>query len=209
MTESDSDLRSDYQRALTHRRSEDRQACPSVEAIEALVAGSQAESARLVALDHVMSCAGCQSEFELLRAIEAAGRPRRPTLSLQTYAIAAALVLVVGASFFFAIGRQQQPLLRGEPSGDRAPVPVAPRGDVEVAAAREFTWRPIPNATRYLVELLAPGGAVRAVGVATDTSWQLPDSVTLNRGEELEWWVRAEFPDGRQTRSSLTRVRLR
>ncbi len=209
MTVNDSDLRSDYQRALEHRRGPDRHACPSVEAIEALVEGSGAESQRLATLDHVMSCAACQREFELLRAIGAAGRPRRTALQPRTYALAAAVVLVVGASIFYALGRQSEPLLRGEPSAIAAPVPLTPRGDVEVAAARRFTWRPIPNATRYLVELVAPGGAVRALGTVTDTVWQLPDSVQLDRGEELEWWVRAEFPDGRQMRSSLTRVRLR
>jgi hypothetical protein len=203
----DADLRERYQRAVAQRLTKDRSACPSVEALEALAGRTGAESARLATLDHVMKCAACQADFELFRAIHGAGKSTRPALAPRWYAIAAAAVLVVGMSFFAL--RDSPPLMRGDSAAAGGPVPIAPRGDVEVATTRRFVWRSVPNAIRYAVELLETGGRVRATAAVTDTVWQLPDSVQLRSGLELDWWVRAELPGGREERSPFVRLRVR
>ena len=46
---------------------------PAPEAIAALVRREGPEEARLATLDHVMSCADCRRDFDLLRAVERAG----------------------------------------------------------------------------------------------------------------------------------------
>lgn len=201
----DADLRSSYQRAVEQRRSADRQACPSTDDLEALASKAGAEPRRLATLDHVMKCAACQADFELFRAIHRAGKLGRPVFNPRWYAIAAAAVLVVGVSFFAL--RDSQPLMRGDSAAAGSPALIAPRGEVEVAAT--FIWRSVPNATRYYVELLEPGGRVRATAALTDTVWQLPDSVQLRAGEELDWWVRADLSGGREERSPFVRVRVR
>jgi len=48
--------------------------CPSPEDLQALVQRQGDEDARLAILDHVMTCAPCRNEFNVLRAVEKAGR---------------------------------------------------------------------------------------------------------------------------------------
>lgn len=208
MTVHDAGLRNDYQRAVAQRRTADRRGCPSIEAIETLATGEGAEAARLATLDHVMQCAACQADFEMFRAIHSAGRSSRSAIAPRWYAIGAAAVLVIGVSTF-ALMRDSGPLMRGDSAPAGLPVLITPRGDVDVASTRRFVWSAIPNATRYRVELLEPGGRVRATAALTDTVWQLPDSVQVRSGERLEWWVRAELPGGREERSPFVRVRVR
>lgn len=175
----------------------------------ALASGAGSESARLATLDHVMKCAACQADFELFRAIHQAERSARPASAPRWYAIAAAALLLVGTSIYFGVRQGSAPLLRGDSAADGVPALIAPRGDVQVAAARRFVWRAVPNATRYAVELLEPGGRMRATAALKDTVWQLPDSVQLRADEELDWWVRAELPGGREERSRFVRLRMR
>src|ERR671936_384188 len=66
-------LRELYARALEARAPADREQCPPPEALLALARREGPEAQRLETLDHVMSCARCRAEFDLLRAIEAAG----------------------------------------------------------------------------------------------------------------------------------------
>ncbi len=204
----DADLRSTYQRAVEQRVTADRRGCPSVDAIEALASRAGAESTRLATMDHVMKCAACQADFELFRAIHGAGRSQRPAIAPRWYAIAAAAALVIGVSTFALLG-DSGPVLRGDSATAGSPALIAPQGEVAIAAARRFVWRSTPNAIRYHVELLEPGGRARAAAALADTVWQLPDSVQLRNGEELDWWVRVELPGGREERSPFVRVRVR
>ena len=74
----------------------------SPEAIAALVRREGPESERLATLDHVMSCLDCRRDFDLLRAVEQAGRQvgaartsARPTW-LMPAALAASLLVAIG-----------------------------------------------------------------------------------------------------------------
>jgi len=68
----DADLRARYQAAIVERRANPRTSCPTPDALQALITRTGDEMARLDVLDHVMGCADCHHEFELLRAIAAA-----------------------------------------------------------------------------------------------------------------------------------------
>ncbi|HXE56948.1 MAG TPA: hypothetical protein VNK43_03025, partial [Gemmatimonadales bacterium] len=58
-----------------HQRARgDGRHCPAPEALHALARGELPEAERLAAFDHVMACRSCGEEFELLRAIERAGK---------------------------------------------------------------------------------------------------------------------------------------
>ncbi len=78
---SDERLRQSYDMLLGLRAGEpgDRNACPPVEQLQALVHREQDEEVRLALLDHVMACPFCQPEFELLRTVHrASGEAERP-----------------------------------------------------------------------------------------------------------------------------------
>src|ERR671932_1785391 len=66
-------LRELYARALEAREPAGREQCPPPEALLALARREGPEAERLETLDHVMACVRCRSEFDLLRAIDAAG----------------------------------------------------------------------------------------------------------------------------------------
>jgi hypothetical protein len=203
----DSELQRDYQQAIALRASTSRAQCPPTPAIEALAAGEGQEKERLTTLDHVMACPHCQREFELLRAIHAAGKPRAVTMQPRWYALAAVLLLAVALSLFTV--RRDGPVLRGPVGTDSLPVPVAPVGDVAAANARLFVWRPFAGAAQYRIEILGSGGALVASASLVDTTWAVADSVALQVGEALQWTVEAVMPDARRLQSPITAFRVR
>src|SRR3954470_17091787 len=70
---SDERLRELYATAVRGRTARPGGEHPAPEAIAALVRREGAEEARLATLDHVMSCAECRRDFDLLSAVERAG----------------------------------------------------------------------------------------------------------------------------------------
>jgi hypothetical protein len=203
----DSELQRDYQQAIALRTAASRAQCPPAAAIEALAAGEGKERDRLTTLDHVMACAHCQREFELLRAIHTAGAPRQAAIQPRWYALAAALLVVVALSLFTV--RRDASVLRGSAGADSIPVPIAPIGDVATASVRLFVWGSFAGAAQYRIEVLDPGGALRAAASVVDTTWALTDSVALLPGDELQWTVEAVMPDARRVQSRIVAFRVR
>jgi len=68
---SDERLRLTYDRLLALRAevTTDRQNCPSVETMLAILRREGTDGPRVLMLDHVMGCPFCQPEFELLRTV--------------------------------------------------------------------------------------------------------------------------------------------
>ena len=192
----DAQLRDIYTRTLTSRDMS-RATCPTPEAIEALVARTGSEESRLATLDHVMSCAACKQEFELLRAIHAADRvntgavlrPRR----VMTPWLAAAVVLI-------AVGGLTITLARTRPGSN--PERGSSSADIALVGALNGTlvWRAIPDAVRYDVEIVDASGATIFHARVADTTAALP--ATLPSGS-LNWWVRATLRDGSEHRSAI------
>lgn len=206
----DERLRALYQRSLRIPGGEDRPACPPPEHLVALVERQGPETERLATLDHVMACAACRSEFELLRSLEtAAARTRRPA-ALAPLALAASLVLVVGGGVLlwrvWGPGDGAPEVYRGGPAGITLMYPV---GAVAAEESRVFTWRVLPQARGYAFELLAADGTPVFSGETADTSLTLPASVHLRPGEPYRWWVRAELESGLEERSPTAEFRLR
>jgi hypothetical protein len=180
---------------------------PSPEAIADLVNRTGAEAERLATLDHVMSCAECRRDFDLLRTVErvagGASRPvARPSWVLPS-ALAATLLVAIG------IGRtmltSDDDVTRGNEGA--SVVLVAPGAEVPAGAPLVFTWRKVPDATRYEIELLDVGGNVAASAATTDTTASPASAPGLPPGE-YRWWVRATTADARSLRSSLRPLRL-
>jgi hypothetical protein len=201
-----SELQRNYQRAVELRASADRVRCAAPDAIEALVLGNASEQERLSTLDHVMACPQCQKEFELLRAIKAAGA-RRTNVSVRWYALAAVALMAVALTLISV--NRNGPTIRGSDAPAVVPIALSPTGVVDVSTARRVVWRAFPNAAQYRVEVLEPSGRLRAAGSVVDTTWMLPDSVAIQSGEQLQWTVEAILPDARRVQSPVVNFRVR
>lgn len=208
----DDDLKRAYAASLAAGRPASRQACPSPEALLALVERRGSELERLATLDHAMACEACRRDLELLRAIESAGAPSgagRFGFSAPVRAAAAVVLMIVG-------GAAAALLLRREPSdtpmrGGASIGLVAPTGEVRLEDARTFTWRQVPGARGYDVEVLTAAGDSVFSGRATDTdtTLRLPDAAPFAPGREYVWSVRASMPDGTHAAAVPRRFRVR
>jgi hypothetical protein len=208
---SDDRLRDLYAIAQAGRTADPGGEHPAPELIAALVRREGPEEARLATLDHVMSCADCRRDFELLRAVEragvesgAAGRAGRRRAWLMPAALAASVLLAVG------VGRT---LLRSggddtsRGDGHGAVELVQPGREARAGDAVLFSWRAMPGASRYELELLDAGGGVVASTATTDTTASPAAAGALPPGD-YRWWVRAITSDARSLRSALRPLRL-
>jgi hypothetical protein len=189
----DSELREIYTRALTSRTT-DRADCPAPEAIEALVARRGSEEERLATLDHVMSCAACTKEFELLRAIHAAEARERPRRNI-TWLVAAAVLIVAGSLTLTRVQPPANPTRGGSIPSD---IPLV--GTVNHA----LVWHPVPDAVRYDVEIVDQLGATVFSARTSDTTAAVPADLP---NTSLNWWVRATLRDGSERRSAIVSLR--
>lgn len=202
----DDALRRAYREGLAGQAT--RTDCPTPEALAALVAGDGDEEARLAVLDHVMSCAACHRDFELLRAVEHA-RPSAVPQRARTWALAASVALALGVGTWMLrgqIGRPAEDTVRGGSSGFTLVSPAP-----GVAADRPVTlrWRAVPEAQSYAVELLAADGTPVHAWTTTDTTVLIADSIQLDPGADYAWWVRARRRDGSEVRSPVTKFTIR
>ncbi len=213
-------LQEAYQRALAERDDGTRGSCVSLDALHVLARGAGSESQRLETLSHVMSCRACQHELDLLRAIEGAGErtggsstaARRATRALSwrsivPLALAASLLIAVGIGVGDRFGGGEGDVTRGEAG---ALAPIAPIEAAEVAAGGpiDFTWHPAPDARRYILEVLTPGGDVVLSRETSDTVVTVADTDALAPGADYQWWVRAVTAGGQRT-SAVRRLRVR
>lgn len=212
----DSRLRDLYARALD--TPDERKGCPEPEAMLALVRGAGDEGQRLGTLDHVMACAECSREFELLRAIDRATgddasgvvppltrvTPMRPRASWRRYAplaIAATILVAVGVNLADRDGGRD--VMRGEQATVAL---VGPPDEVRAGVPVEFAWRRNPDALRYDLEVLDATGNVKYAATTADTT-ATASGVTLPPGD-YRWWVRASTRTGDQRASEMRRLRV-
>jgi hypothetical protein len=204
----DERLQRAYARVLAERTRADRAGCLTPENLVSLVERRLPEEERLRTLDHVMACALCRKEFELLRSVtsaqrEAAARRRMaPALAL-----AASILVVVGAGVLWrTLGAHNasSDTLRG------------PTDQVELISGGtlagqkpSFTWKPVPRALHYTVEVLDTAGTAVFSAMTTDTTLALPDSVTLVSGGQYRWWVQATLLDGKNITSPAVPLQMR
>jgi hypothetical protein len=205
MQPNDDQLRLAYGASLDTRRATPG-AHPEPEALVAVAERSGSESVRLEVLDHVMSCATCRQELDLVRAsLTAAGVPRQRTWfrspSIGLMAIAAMLLVVAGVKLLTTRGTDVDagPRLRGGSASATYPVQWRSSGGATLA------WRPVADAASYRLEVIDEAGAAVVDSTVRDTAVVLPDSLLRNR-RGLSWSVTTTLGDG-STVSSLP-VRL-
>lgn len=204
-------LRELYAGRLEARRPVTRAACPSPEALQALARREGAEADRLGVLDHAMSCADCRAELDLLRSIETAGRelavtgrPARRSWFMPA-ALAASLLLAVGLGRLALAPRPEENVVRSG-SGASTVALLTPALEANVGEPLRFSWRAVPGATRYRLEVLSPAGEVAMEAETTDTV-VAPDPARALPAGEYQWWVSALGAPG-MPRSGLRPLRL-
>jgi hypothetical protein len=205
----DRDLEETYARLLERDAPRDRDACPTPEEMRDLVERSGPEAERLRVLDHVMACAHCRREFDLLRTVASARSrirpPRRPRMAL---AAAAVLVLAAGGIFTWQ--------MTGPPGGEEDALRtgaagvaiVAPEGAVAPDAASVLIWRAVEGAVRYEIEVTDSEGRPVFAATTSDTTVLLPAENLPSAGEDRIWWVEAVLMTGGRLRSPATRFTL-
>jgi hypothetical protein len=185
-------------------------ACPLPEAVLALIRREGSEDARLATLDHVMSCAECRSEFDLLRSIElagaTAGTDARPGLRrwLVPAALAASVLLAVVLGRLALPTAPESEVVRSGSDGGVtlvAPPPESPAGSPML-----FAWHPTPGADRYRLEVLTSEGEVALEAETADTAITLQSAAGLAPGD-YKWWVGVSSA-GTAARSALRPLRL-
>jgi hypothetical protein len=211
----DEALREAYQRELDARRVSGRESCVAPDAMLSLLRREGAEEQRLEALDHVMGCGACRSEFELLRSIEQAGAGTTERVGpavLRTLprfavplALAASLVLVV------TVGqRLRSPgstdVERGTMDGVTL---LGPPPEIAAETPPTFAWKPVPGAQSYELEVLDEKGALVWGAKTSATSVTLSDPRLLPPGNSYRWWVRTTTHSGTQRASPVRSLRIR
>jgi hypothetical protein len=157
-------------RAGAHRSSECGSECSTPDDIALLVSGKGDEARRLAILDHVMACAACQREFDLVRAADRAGRDLGAAAGaaggavvsrrrgwVQTYGTllaAAAVLIAVGltvntmrtrAGAVTGVGESgNSGVLRGADGGDAAGAIrlISPGRDSQLQLPLTLVWHP-------------------------------------------------------------------
>jgi hypothetical protein len=205
----DQQLRAIYGDIMTSRSRSRPSACPEPEAILALGRREGPEETRLAVLDHVMSCADCRSEFDLIRSIELAGadagavaRPGRRWMA--PLALAASVLLAVVIGRYALPGTPERDVVR---SGEKDRLTLlAPPTEAATGSPILFVWHPIEGAGRYRLEVMNAGGEVVLEAETADTAMLLQSAADLKPGE-YQWWVGATAPA--DARSALRPLRLK
>lgn len=198
---SEARLRAAY-RGLIREPGDARDACPSAEALDALVLRQGPEAERVGVLDHVMACAACRRELDLLRALQQAA-PKERTLA-RPLALAATVVLAIAAGLTWNATRPATDPLRG----NAAPVQlVAPADELAVSGLVpvEFVWRPVTDAVSYTVEVVDGEDRVAIRQEARDTMLLLSRD-QLGGDVAFRWRVRAHLPGGGEVSSPWRRL---
>jgi hypothetical protein len=193
-----------YGRHLAARQV-DRDRCPSVESLEALVNRTGAEADRLNTLDHVMSCPACRHDFDLMMAAAEAARASAPPRSRVPLAIAAGLLLVAAGTALWTLNRDHGDTVRGGPT---AVTLLRPTDGVSVLNNVSLVWQGVAGAFQYHVEILHEDGRLRFQETTTDTVLVVPPA-ELIEGQSYVWWVRADLAAAGERRSALRRFTIR
>ena len=197
-----------YTRRLSERDAERTDAHASAERIVSLIRREGSEEERLATVEHVMSCAGCHRDYEWLKSVDQAAtetwrgveaaRPLRRRLPL---ALAATVLVALGAGLLLARLRPGGETVRGD-GGEIAL--VAPRDTAAGLGVLTFIWRPLPEASGYVLEVQRDDGAVAFTDTTSDTLLAIADPEAMLPPADYRWWVR-ELTDGAEPRSSAYR----
>lgn len=194
-------LREVYARVQAARGS-DRRACPSPETIRDLAAAQSHDERSADAFDHVMGCAACVREYELLRSVAVAERKAQPVRRVQWVPMALAASALLAVGLVATLNRPEQ-VMRGAAVDTDGTITVA-RGD-----SIRLVWNVVPGADAYRVELLDRTGVLLQDRTTSDTMVVFAPELVPLGVFDFDWLVVARRADGNEQRSPLRPLRVR
>jgi hypothetical protein len=178
---------------------------PELESLIRLVNKEGPEAERFAALDHVMQCSLCRSDFELLRAIDQSNEPTRVLRFPRWLPLAAALVFAVGVTLWWRTEREPD-VVRGTASGGLTLV-VPADSQVALGTPLRFVWHALTTASRYRFELLGADGRVVFASDGADTAVVVPDSIKVGPGRYR--WLVVATPQGGEPETAVGSLLIR
>ena len=203
---SDEALRDVYARIMRERDAAGRTNAVPIEAMQALLEKRGSDEERVRTLDAIMRDQDARADFEILRSAYEAAPPARASSMSSSYALAAALVLMIGAGFWFRSRSPQPDTARG--SSTPEVMVVSPGESIASSAPVRFVWRARPDAKLYSLQVVDTDGGVAYTALTPDTVAILPDSVRLVAGKEYRWWVEANRSVGATVKSAVKPLRV-
>ena len=156
-------------KAARDRAPATRDGCIEVADLAAAAQRADSETARLIVLDHVATCATCRREFDLLRTV-AETKPRTTVRWARWGTVAAALAAAVTLVLWRGRAEPASPSYRGPDVSVTLHEPAVDSAQVVL------TWQPVEGATRYLVEVIQSDGTSAASMELPDTLAAIPRS---------------------------------
>ena len=204
-----------YTSALT-RRSASRTVCPSADVLRELATATQDAEHVSAPFEHVMSCAACLSEYEMLRAIHVTQRAPAlaPVRRWSVMALAATVLLAVGVGTVRWSGvvprGAETDVSRGAGSDVSVNAVAVINAATQVTRGDSLTlaWHSVPAADGYRVSLLNDRGDALHSTVVGDTTVTLSPGVLPANATDFTWLVAALRADGNERRSPLVRVTI-
>lgn len=208
----DTRLRHAYERLVAEPRAEARAACPSGEALLAVVERAGAEEARLLTMEHVMQCAACRRDLELLGAALTAAteagahrpadtvvRPirERRQFPMRALAAAAGIVFVIGVGVIGRRGDDGTGTPRFRSTGRPRLTLVDPVTAADGSVLLQ--WRSVPNTVHYRIEVFDAAGRTMTTATVSDTTFTLGASPA--RGDSLRYVITAVQADAGEVTS--------
>ena len=201
---SDEALRDVYARIMRQRDATGRASSVSIEEMQAVLERRGSEDDRVRTLDAIMRDHETRADFEILRAAYETAPARTASFPIP-YAIAAALVLMVGSGLWLRSRSPEPDVMRGRVPevSIAAPGLTAPAG-----APLRFVWHPRSDATLYSLQLVDTDGNLAYTTLTPDTAVALPDSVRLGPDKEYRWWVEANRATEGTVKSQVRSLRI-
>ena len=193
-------------RTSAARKTQDDSDRPSLEDMQQLLDGTLPHEQREPLLNRVLSHAESTRELAMLSAVFQASAPRRSWKPAHwwTMAAAAVLIVVVGPVLWRSGESGRDQVYRATTPEHAELVIIAPRQGVPLTPGLRVTWSSLPDADRYIVELVSDRGDAVASIASPDTSLLLPDSISLARLRSVSgFMVVARLRDGGQRQSLL------
>jgi len=189
--------------------------CPSVDELQAALLGKRGgpEPERLATLDRALACPACRREIALLHALaasearEAQAKVRRsPWRVLVPMALAASAILAVGTIGVHKWGRDGSVPDDVVRDGTGMALITPSNGEDVARGSVRFTWRRVPSALRYTLELDASDGTVLFATQTVDTT--VTAALANTPPGEHRWLVRTSTDFGAELRSETRVLRL-
>lgn len=188
-------------RALVDRESGDAPA-PEIpaEVLQQLAEGTYVGPDRDALIDRALSHDASAREFAFFLDLHNARPQQRSATSVRRWALAASMVVVAALGVRW-LGTDPGPDPLRSSVSDAVAV-LEPADGAVFDTTVTFAWRPVPDASSYLVEVVRDDGTTVATTTTGDTTASVLPTMAVASGERLSWWVTATLSDGTSRRST-------